>query len=212
MVDTHTITQSHTHTRARAHTHKITQSHARTQSHSLSLSLSLSLSVPHNLSFKKNYLLTPRSRALLEKITGSQLVKEFPAYYGIWRFITAFTRARHLSLAWAKSIQYTPPHPTSWRSILILSWSTPGSSKWSLSLRFRHQNPVYASPLPHTCYLTHPSHSTRFYHSNYMSDDYRSLSSSLFSFLHSPVTLSLFGPSTLINTLFSNTFRLRSLP
>jgi len=26
--------------------------------------------------------------------------------------------------------------------------STSGSSKWSLSLRFSHKNPVYASPLP----------------------------------------------------------------
>jgi len=30
--------------------------------------------------------------------------------------------------------------------------STPGSSKWSLSLRVHHQNPAYASPLPHTRY------------------------------------------------------------
>jgi hypothetical protein len=29
----------------------------------------------------------------------------------------------------------------------------PGSSKWSLSFRFPHQNPVYASPLPHACYV-----------------------------------------------------------
>ena len=41
---------------------------------------------------------------------------------------------------------------------IILS-STPGSSEWSLALRFFHQNPVYASPLPHTCYVTRPSHS-----------------------------------------------------
>ena len=34
---------------------------------------------------------------------------------------------------------------------IILS-STPGFSKWSLSFRFPHQNPVYTSPLPHTCY------------------------------------------------------------
>jgi len=41
----------------------------------------------------------------------------------------------------------------------IIPPSTPGSPKWSLSLRFSHQNPVQASPLPHTCYLPHPSHS-----------------------------------------------------
>ena len=29
--------------------------------------------------------------------------------------------------------------------------SRPGSSKWSLSLRFLHQNLVPTSPLPHTC-------------------------------------------------------------
>jgi hypothetical protein len=46
------------------------------------------------------YLLTPRSRVLLEKLTGSQLVKKFPAFYGTRRFITAFTNARHLSLSW----------------------------------------------------------------------------------------------------------------
>jgi hypothetical protein len=65
--------------------------------------------------------LTPCSTVLLEKLTGPQLVKKFPTFYGTRRFITALATARHLSLSWAISIQSTPPHPTSWRSILILS-------------------------------------------------------------------------------------------
>jgi hypothetical protein len=45
------------------------------------------------------YLLTPRSRVLLEKLTGSQLVKKFLIYNGTRRFITAFTTAHHPSLS-----------------------------------------------------------------------------------------------------------------
>src|SRR5215813_1644980 len=40
--------------------------------------------------------------------------------------------------------------------------------------------------------------------------EYRSLSSSLCNFLHFPVTSSLLGPNTLLNTLFSNSLSLRS--
>jgi len=43
------------------------------------------------------YLLTPWSRVLLEKLTGFQLVKKFPAIYGIRRFTTAFTCPHHLT-------------------------------------------------------------------------------------------------------------------
>jgi len=38
-------------------------------------------------------------RVLLEKLTGLQLVKKFPAFYKTQRFITAVTSARHLSLS-----------------------------------------------------------------------------------------------------------------
>jgi hypothetical protein len=43
--------------------------------------------------------------------------------------------------------------------------STPGTSKWPLSLSFPHQNPVYALPLPPTCYMPHQSHSSPEYRS-----------------------------------------------
>jgi hypothetical protein len=46
-----------------------------------------------------NYLLTPWSRVLLEKLTGLQLVKKLPAFYGTQWFITALTSACHLSLS-----------------------------------------------------------------------------------------------------------------
>ena len=48
----------------------------------------------------------------------------------------------------------------------IILQSMPGSPKWSLSLRFPHQNPVYASPLPYTRYMPRPSHSSRFDYPN----------------------------------------------
>jgi hypothetical protein len=69
-----------------------------------------------------DYLLTPWSRVLLEKLIGSQLVKKFPALYGTGRIITAFTRARHPALSWATQTQSILSHPASWRSILVLSF------------------------------------------------------------------------------------------
>jgi len=48
------------------------------------------------LTYSLTHSLTPWSRVLLEKLTGFQLVKKFPAFYGTRRFITAFTRALHL--------------------------------------------------------------------------------------------------------------------
>ena len=54
-------------------------------------------------------------------LTGLQLVKKFPPFHGTRSFITALTSVRHMSLSWASPIQSIYPHPTFWRSILILS-------------------------------------------------------------------------------------------
>jgi hypothetical protein len=44
-------------------------------------------------------LLTPGSRALLEKVVIAQLVKNFHDVYGIRKFITIFTKASHWTLS-----------------------------------------------------------------------------------------------------------------
>ena len=90
----------------------------------------------------------------------------------------------------------------------IILPSMPGSSKRSVSVRFPHQNPVYTSPLP--IRTTFPTHLILhdFITRKILGEEYRSLSSSLCSFLHSPVTSSLLGPNIHLNTLFSNTIRL----
>ena len=75
---------------------------------------------PSSHTYLLTYSLTPQRRVLLKKLTGSQLVKKFPSFYGTQRFITAFTRDRHLSIYWARSI-HPCPHSTSRRFILILS-------------------------------------------------------------------------------------------
>jgi hypothetical protein len=45
-----------------------------------------------------------------------------------------------------------------------------------------------------------------------LGEQYRSSSSSLCSFLHSPVTSSFLGNNILLSTLFSNTLSLRFVP
>jgi hypothetical protein len=52
--------------------------------------------------------LIPWARVLLKKLTGLQLVKKFPAFYGTWRFITTFRTARFPFLCWARAIRCMP--------------------------------------------------------------------------------------------------------
>ena len=84
----------------------------------------------------------------------------------------------------------------------------PGSSKCSLSLRFPHQNLVYNFPIHASC----PAHIILFDLITWImcGEQYRLLISSLYSFLHTPVTSSSLDSNILLNTLFSNTLSLRS--
>jgi hypothetical protein len=100
------------------------------------------------------YLLTPWSRVLLEKLTGSQLVKKFHEFYEAQRFITAFTTGRCLSLSWARSIQSMPAQPTS--SIYIITLSShlclgPTSGLFPSALSTKTQHATHPSSIRATC-------------------------------------------------------------
>ena len=133
------------------------------------------------------YLLTPWSTVLLEKLTGFQVVKKFPSFYGNPRFITVFTSAHHKPLSCASSNQLMFPHPTSWRSYLILS------SHLSLGV----PSGLFPSGFPtKTLYTllsliraTFPPHLTLLdlINRTILGEEYRSISSWLCSFLHSPL-------------------------
>jgi len=127
-----------------------------------------------------------------EKVNGSQLVKNFPAIYGTRKFIAAFTSARNLSLSWTSSIQSIHPHPTPWRSILIVSFHLCLSLPNGLILSGFPTKSLYTPLLPPTC-ATCPAHLILldFITRRVQVEEYRSLSSSLCSLIHYPVTSSL---------------------
>ena len=152
------------------------------------------------------YLLPLWCRVLFEKLTGLQLVKKFPTFHGTRRFITALTSVRHLSLSWASPILSIYPHPTSSRSILILSThlclglpSVLFPSGFPTKTLY---TPLF-SPIRATCpaYLILLDFIAR----TILGEEYKSFSSSLCNLLHSLVTSSLLGPNILLITKFSNT-------
>ena len=150
------------------------------------------------------YLLTySRQQSPSWEANSSQLVKKFPAFYRTRRFITAFTSVRQPSLSWASSIQSIPPHPTFWRTLLILSSHLclglpSGLFPSGFPTETLYMPPL--SPIRATC-SAHPI--LDFITRTTLGEQYRSLSSSLCSFQHFPVTSPLLGPDILLNTIFS---------
>ena len=136
---------------------------------------------------RRSYLLTPWSRVLLEKLTGFQLDKKFPTFYGTRRFITAFTKnpppvptLSQLDTVHTLSSYFLKIHLIHLNIILP---STPGCLKWSLYLRFLTKT-LYTpprSPIRATC-AAH--HILDFITRTILVEEYRSFSSSLCSFLH----------------------------
>ena len=133
------------------------------------------------------YLLTPWSRVLLEKLTGSAASQEIPRILRNPNFHHRTHKCPPPALSWANSTQSPQPPPPHFLKIHlnIILPSMSGSPQWSLSLRFPHQNPVQNSPLRNTRHMPRPSHSSRFYHPHNIGYEYRSLSSSLCNSLHS---------------------------
>ena len=104
-------------------------------------------------------LLTKWIRNLL---SVHQLLQKSPTLYGNRWFITHSQQPA----TWPF---HQPEQPSPWSRSPFLKMFLPSmsrSSKWSLSLRFHHQNPVYTSPFPRTCYTPRPSHYSRFVHPN----------------------------------------------
>ena len=106
------------------------------------------------LTYLLTYLLTPRCRVLLEKLTGLQLVKKFPAF--LWNQKVHYRTHRRPPPVPILG-QPNPVHiPTSHLLEIhpyIIHPSTPRSPQWSLSLRFPHQDTIHplSSPIRATC-------------------------------------------------------------
>jgi len=96
----------------------------------------------------------------LYKLTAPQLVKKFPAFYGIWMCVPVYTRAHHLCMSCARWIL---SHPISVGFISILS-SILDIGLLSELFRFLYHTPVCICLFPHVHLMPCPSHHLWFDH------------------------------------------------
>jgi hypothetical protein len=83
--------------------------------------------------------------------------KKIPKFCGTLRFITAFTRAHHLSLSWARLIHSVTPVYFLNIHLDVIHPFMPGCSKLSLSLKVSPPKTLYA-PLLSSIRATRPAY------------------------------------------------------
>ena len=97
---------------------------------------------------------TPWRGGFLENVRSPQVVTKPVAFYETQGLIAVFISTWHQSLSWARSIQSMPSHPTTWRSILILSshlcWGLPAGLVPS-GLPSKTLHACLLSPISATC-------------------------------------------------------------
>ena len=109
------------------------------------------------------YLLTPRSRVLLEKLTGSAASQEIPRNF--WN--PKVHRRTHKCPPPVPILSQLHPVPTTPSHFLTVHLNIiPTSSVWaSLVVSFPQVSPPEpCAPLSHMCYMPRPPHFSRFYH------------------------------------------------
>ena len=153
---------------------------------------------PYSLIYLLNYLLTPSSKNLLEKLRDYQLIKNFPTlllkpkvHYRIHNCPPPVPILCLLHSGHIRTFHFLKIHLN---NIALLLSDLPS---WTLPTVFPHQNTIYNSPdnlhaICHSKFIL-----LDFINWKISGEQYRSLSNSLFIFLHSHVFSFLQGPNIL---------------